>query len=210
VALGVILLVVALNQRAQSERLKHDGVVVDVTVTTCIGSLGGSGSNAASYTCSGTFTVDGRTFTEVIGGVSAYVEPGTAISAVVDPGHPADLSATVPTTSWTVFLPPLIVFALAVLLGLFGLWRASLLRRRAAAGGADGSDAAVLDVPRPGDEVPVTSVSATPGADVEVAVVRLGPDLARAVSARAVELRSTPDELVRRAVREYLDRRDEV
>ena len=62
---AVILLVAGLQKNAQADSLQQHGVPVTVTVTGCLGLLGGSGSNGAGYACKGTYTFDGRHYVRV-------------------------------------------------------------------------------------------------------------------------------------------------
>lgn len=83
----VVSFVSAAHDNSRIERLKARGVSVTVTVTTCIGNLGGSGSNASSYTCSGSYHVAGTRYVETIGSMSFSASPGAHISAVADPSR---------------------------------------------------------------------------------------------------------------------------
>ena len=66
--LVVVFTVAGVHKNSQINRLRHDGVPVTVTVTNCLGLMGGSGSNAAGYSCTGTFTIDGTRYTESLPG----------------------------------------------------------------------------------------------------------------------------------------------
>ena len=66
--LVVVFTVAGVHRNSQINELHHDGVPVTVTVTNCIGLMGGSGSNAAGYSCSGSFTVHGTHYTESLPG----------------------------------------------------------------------------------------------------------------------------------------------
>jgi hypothetical protein len=87
----VVLFLAGANKNAQINRLRQHGVPVEVTVTDCLGQLGGSGSNAAGYQCRGSFTIDGRHYNEIIPG-STRLPLGTTVVAVIDPGDPALIS----------------------------------------------------------------------------------------------------------------------
>ena len=91
VALAVVatvLLVAGIRKNAQIDSLRSDPVSVDLTVTRCIALLGGSGSNTAGYECTGTYTVDGRHYTEGVPGSTLYPVGATVhgIVAASDPG----------------------------------------------------------------------------------------------------------------------------
>jgi hypothetical protein len=117
------LFVAGAHRNDQITSLRRDGVPVVVTVTSCTGLLGGSGSNAAGYTCRGRFTLAGRRHVDTIPGYGDR-PPGTEVHAVTlasDPGLLAtagQLSAERPSAN--VFLLPsalalVLVIALLVL-----------------------------------------------------------------------------------------------
>jgi hypothetical protein len=123
----VVLVVAGVHKNAQINRLRQHGVVVQVTVSGCEGLLGGSGSNAAGYSCRGTFTLSGHHYNESLPG-STFHAPGAMIREVTVPGDPALLSPvhTVATerTSWDVFiLPAILLVVLLLLLGYLVLQR---------------------------------------------------------------------------------------
>src|SRR5579862_3147188 len=60
----------AANDISRIDRLKSHGISVVVTVANCVGNLGGSGSNAAGYTCQGIYRVDGVRYLEDIGSLT--------------------------------------------------------------------------------------------------------------------------------------------
>jgi hypothetical protein len=93
VVLVTVLFVSGVRKNAQIDALRQRGVPVAFTVSGCTGLLGGSGSNAAGYTCRGTFVLDGRRYRERIPGDTLY-RPGTTLSAVTVPGDPALLATT--------------------------------------------------------------------------------------------------------------------
>jgi hypothetical protein len=127
-ALAVVIFFVAgLHKNTQISQLRQHGVPVRFTVTGCIGQLGGSGSNAAGYSCRGSFTLDGRRYNEPIPGNSLH-PPGAVLQAVAVPGDPA-LVITARMldgehTSGSVFiLPAVLLVVLALVVGV-------LVRRR--------------------------------------------------------------------------------
>jgi len=89
----LVLFVAAAHKNDQITTLHRHGVGVEVTVTTCAGLMGGSGSNAAGYACRGTFKLDGVRYEEAVPWASLN-PPGTTLRAVTVPGDPA-LLATV-------------------------------------------------------------------------------------------------------------------
>ena len=84
---SVLTLVSAMNDNARVERLKSHGVAVSITVTGCLGNLGGSGSNVVNYTCRGHYELDGVSYHEVIGSMDRAVAIGAVVSGVVDPSN---------------------------------------------------------------------------------------------------------------------------
>ncbi len=86
--LAAVLWVAGAHRNAQIDRLHHEGVPVVITVTGCVGQLGGSGSNAAGYACRGAFTLGGHRHVEAIPGDRRY-DPGATVRGVAVPGDPA-------------------------------------------------------------------------------------------------------------------------
>ncbi len=126
--LAVALFAAGAHQNQQDNRLHRDGVTVDLRVSGCTGQLGGSGSNAAGYSCRGSFTLGGHRYDEAIPG-SSFHTPGSTLRVVTVPGDPALVSPVGVLAgehaSWRVFLLP--AGLLVVLLLLVG---AIVLRRR--------------------------------------------------------------------------------
>ncbi len=118
-ALAVGLTIVGFHKNQQIDQLHTHGVPVTVTVTGCLGLLGGSGSNAAGYSCHGTYTLRGRTYNESLPG-SAFHRPGSTIDAVAVPGDPALVSpvaiADAQHSSAGVFILPAVLGGGVVLL----------------------------------------------------------------------------------------------
>lgn len=130
--LAIIQVVAGFQKNAQINSLRNNGVPVQVRVTGCMGLLGGSGSNAAGYDCRGTFTLEGRTYTENLPG-NTLLTPGSMLQGVSVPGDPALVSTPSIVAgehaSWTVFTVPVILFVL--LAGILGVL---FIRRRGARG----------------------------------------------------------------------------
>jgi hypothetical protein len=123
----VIVFIAAFHKNSQISTLRSDGIHVPVTVTGCLGLLGGSGSNQAGYSCRGSFTVDGHSYNESIPG-NIDRPPGTVLRAVTVPGDPAlvisahDLASE--HTSGKVFiLPTILLVLLVILVGAVLFWR---------------------------------------------------------------------------------------
>jgi hypothetical protein len=129
---AVILLIAGAQKNDQADNLHQHGVRVDVTVTGCLGLLGGSGSNGAGYACTGTYTFDGRHFTKSIPG-AAHRTPGSVTTGVIVPDNPGLLSTPAlvaqQQASWKVFiLPVVLLLVLAVTLATMALVRRGAAR----------------------------------------------------------------------------------
>jgi hypothetical protein len=131
--LAVVLFVAGARKNAQIDELHHHGVPVEMTVTTCIGLLGGSGSNGAGYACHGTFALGGTTYDDPIPG-SAILAPGSKIAGVTVASDPAlfTTAALLPTqhTSASVYVAPVVLTVVLVvaLAAIAVLWRRHRLR----------------------------------------------------------------------------------
>jgi MYXO-CTERM domain-containing protein len=138
--LTVIFTIVGIHTNQQNDRLHNDGVPVTFTVTGCLGLLGGSGSNAAGYSCHGTYTLDGKTYAEQLPGDSFH-RPGSTVAAIAVPGDPALVSpASIVATEHSsagVFVLPIILFAVLLLVVALLL---VLRRRRPRGAGSQGSE----------------------------------------------------------------------
>jgi hypothetical protein len=129
VFLVVLFTVAGVHKNSQINELHHNGVPVTVTVSHCFGLMGGSGSNAAGYSCNGTFTVHGRSYTEQLPG-TAFHAVGSTLPAIVVPSDPALVSPVSVvrdqhTSSRVFVLPAVLLVVLVLLVGLI-----VLLRRR--------------------------------------------------------------------------------
>lgn len=133
--LAIVFTVVGIHTNQQDDRLHHDGVRVTFTVTGCLGLLGGSGSNAAGYSCRGTYTLDGKHFSSVQLPGASFHRPGSTVAAIAVPGDPALVSpasivATEHSSAGAFVLPVVLAVILLVLVALLVLLR----RRRQAKG----------------------------------------------------------------------------
>jgi hypothetical protein len=117
----------ASNDNSRIERMKNHGISVAVTVTNCAGNIGGSGSNAAGYTCQGSYQVDGVRYVETIGSMTTMAIAGTKVRAVADPQRPStvELAATVvrSSPSSSVYVVPSLMALLAIVLSLLFIRR---------------------------------------------------------------------------------------
>ena len=123
-----VLFIAGAQKNAQITRLHQHGVAVEVTVSSCIGLMGGSGSNIAGYSCRGTFTAGGHLYNDAIPGNTLY-RPGARLAAITASGDPGLLSTpralAAEHASWRVFILPTILLVVLVL-----LVAAVVLRRR--------------------------------------------------------------------------------
>lgn len=120
--LTAALLAAGARKNAEITELREHGVRVEVTVSKCLGVLGGSGSNKAGYACRGTYAVGGHRYVEAIPG-AGFDAPGAKVPAVTarsDPGLISTASDVVSEhASWRVLaLPSVPLFALALALAL--------------------------------------------------------------------------------------------
>jgi hypothetical protein len=118
---AVVLLVAGIHKNAQINALREHGVDVTVTVSGCLGLLGGSGSNAAGYACTGTFMLQGHRYSESIPG-NGIRNPGTKVPAVAVPGDPPLLDtrhavANEHTSSGVFIVPTILLVVLVLLVG---------------------------------------------------------------------------------------------
>lgn len=116
------------HKNAEIAALRTSGVPVTMTVDGCRGLLGGSGSNAAGYSCWGSFTAAGRRYRGYIPGTALHA-PGSTVRVVTVADDPALLTTpamlATEEPSWRVFLLPSALLG-GVVLGLSAL----ALRRR--------------------------------------------------------------------------------
>ena len=125
--LVVVFGVAAVDKNARADRLRHHGVVVNVTVTDCVALLSGTGATEYAFSCKGSFVLDGQRFIEVIGGTKASYPPGTTLRAETDPSHPADLTVKYAELAshhdWRAFVTPAILLLLLVFFAVVAVWR---------------------------------------------------------------------------------------
>jgi hypothetical protein len=118
-AATVVLFAAAVHKNDQITSLRQHGIPVEVTVTRCLGILGGSGSNAAGYSCRGAFALDGHRHLVTIPG-QELLAPGATVQLVTvksDPGLVATIQQVeTERTSWVGFiLPTVLLVVLAIL-----------------------------------------------------------------------------------------------
>jgi hypothetical protein len=120
---AIVLTVAGFHSNDQINRLQTQGQPVTVTVTGCLGLLGGSGSNGAGYACNATYQVDGHVYHEPLPG-STFYRPGAKVAAIAVAGDPALVSPVAIVNSQQasngVFVAPIVLgvslFALIALL----------------------------------------------------------------------------------------------
>ena len=116
VALAVIAVVIAISfvsaqrDNARIERLQNDGISLVAIAHDCLGNLGGSGSNASSYTCRASYRVGDTSYLEIVGHMNTFVSPGTHLRVVADPRQPSTIVlasslASVSVTARTYLVP---------------------------------------------------------------------------------------------------------
>jgi hypothetical protein len=130
----VVSFVSASNDNARIDRLKTHGVSVIVTVTNCVGNIGGSGSNAAGYTCHGEYQVDGVRYREIIGSKTSFSATGSTVRGVADPAQLSRVeiasAVTTSSSSPTVYVVPSLLALIFVALALVLLRRLGSNRQR--------------------------------------------------------------------------------
>lgn len=117
--LAVVFTVAGIHNNSQINKLRHDGIPVTVTVTKCLGLMGGSGSNAVGYSCTGSFTIHGTRYTETLPGTGHH-DRGSAVPAKAVPSDPALVSPISVLrsehSSLSVFILPLVLLVVLALL----------------------------------------------------------------------------------------------
>lgn len=123
----IVSFISATNDNARIERLKHHGVAVAVTVTSCVGNIGGSGSNSAGYSCHGSYRLNGVDYREIIGSKTTSSSAGTKVRAVADPARPSTIELAsyvhASSSSASVYLVPSLLALSFVVLTLVFLRR---------------------------------------------------------------------------------------
>lgn len=116
--LAVVFTVAGARKNNQIQELKDHAVPVDAVVTSCVGLLGGSGSNFVGYACTGTYRVANRRYTEQLPGSAPHAR-GDVVHIVVAPSDPALVSTRALVASehasWRVFILPGVLFLVVLL-----------------------------------------------------------------------------------------------
>lgn len=138
--LVIAFTVVGVQKNHQIDELRGQGVPVTVTVTSCLGLLGGSGSNDAGYACHGSYSLDGHRYTEPLPG-NVLRRPGSTVAAVAVPDDPALVSPSAMVasehSSTNVFVLPAVLLAVLLLGSGALLFRRRHVRADASGGAAD-------------------------------------------------------------------------
>jgi hypothetical protein len=136
---AVLLALSGAHKNAQIATLQRSGVPVTVTVTDCTGQLGGSGSNSAGVSCTGSFTLQGHTYVDAIPGAQ-FQAVGSSFQGITVPSDPALLSTPAllraEQSSWRVYLAPAILGILAVAGVVVMAWRHRRKRPATSSGAA--------------------------------------------------------------------------
>jgi len=116
------------QNNARLTRLQQHGIATHITIRSCIGNLGGSGSTGAGFTCSGSFQVAGIHKVATVNGLSTFESPGATVIGVIDPSN-LDYVATTSSVaaSHTTAPPVAVTSALGLLIAASGF---DILRRR--------------------------------------------------------------------------------
>ena len=126
VVLTVVFTIIAAHHNSRATSLKQKGVPVEVTVTGCVALASGTGITQAGFTCRGSYTLAGKSYTEIIGGSAVQLGAGQKVAAVAVRDDPTVIytASSVQTmhSTWTVYITPAVL--LVVLVG------TELLRRR--------------------------------------------------------------------------------
>jgi protein-S-isoprenylcysteine O-methyltransferase Ste14 len=123
-AITIALTISAARENSRVDTVRHRGVPVQVTVTGCQGVSSGVGMGIEYWQCRGTYSLDGRSYSGVIGGSRALLTTGQIVPAVAVPGQPHLLSEAAGGThsNWKPYIAPIILGALFVAGGVALLW----------------------------------------------------------------------------------------
>ena len=112
-ALIAVSAIVGVNNNHRISRLQNEGVRVSASVTSCLGQLGGSGSNGASYVCRVHYRFRGSPYDVVVAGLSGFARVGTREVVTIDPAQPGAPTLTSSLASespspWRYLVPTLL------------------------------------------------------------------------------------------------------
>ncbi len=123
-ALSVGLAVGGAANDSRQHALRSRGVPVEVTVTRCLGISSGVGMGIEYWRCSGSYTLGGHTYEQVIGGSRKLLESGRIVTAVAVPGHPDLLALRRPAAPSGIgsYLPAVIAGSVTAVGALVVVW----------------------------------------------------------------------------------------
>lgn len=134
IAVSVALFVAGAHKNAQLNALHGRGVDTEMTVVRCNGLLGGSGSNAAGYSCIGELTLAGHTYSENVPD-DVLRQPGDKVAVVAVAGNPPLVNTKQALAhdqaSAEVFIAPVLLALAGAVAGLFLMTRRPRRRRSA-------------------------------------------------------------------------------
>jgi hypothetical protein len=134
---SVVLFVAGHQKNSQIASLQSHGVAIEAKVSSCVGLLGGSGSNGAGYNCTASYDYGGRQYSQGIPG-NELLATGSTIKGIVASDDPALFSTPASLagehTSARVYLAPAILAVLFIVLSAvwFVMWGRRRAERRAA------------------------------------------------------------------------------
>jgi len=83
-----VLLAAGIKKNSQISNLQANGVPVELTVARCLALIGGTGQAPAGFECTGTYSYQGRHYTEGVPG-SANLPIGSTVHGIVASHDPA-------------------------------------------------------------------------------------------------------------------------
>ncbi len=135
----IVLVVAGVHKNEQITELRDHGEAMTITVKSCLGELGGSGSNVAGYTCTGAYKVRGVVHVGTIPS-NVMLAPGERLRGVAAREDPSLFTLVSDMrheqASWRVLLAPLVLAILlsGSLIGLRSRSARARSRRRRDAG----------------------------------------------------------------------------
>jgi hypothetical protein len=127
VTLTLVLAFQADRENSRLNRLHHDGIPVNATVSGCVAIASGTGITESGYRCRASYVLTGRSYSAVLGGTDTLYAVGETVPAVVARTEPDNLStadAVMHTqASWTAFIPAAIAMLTSIALTAVLAWR---------------------------------------------------------------------------------------
>jgi hypothetical protein len=123
-AVVAILFWAGARHNSRITALREEGVAVTATVSQCRGLMGGSGSNAAGYNCTGTFSLGGHRFDATLPDGALHAR-GSTVQLVTVPGDPTLVATSAAVRSERasdrVYVVPAVLLVLLVALSAGGV-----------------------------------------------------------------------------------------